>query len=244
MSLLSRWFSALLPRSEHVDQDSVSPLRPVVAFTVSEAGHAHGNEDALEVREHPAAAGTWLCALADGQGGRAGGATASHLAVTSALNAAFEYSPAQLLKQNLWTDIIRAADEKVCNCNDAGYTTLICLGVAGAEIRGASCGDSAAVLYDGQNIVWLTDRQRKNPPVGSRGAVPVAFAARLYPGWKLLVMSDGVWKYAGIDEVEQALMQYHNLEIINRLKYQVLSAHHERLPDDFSAVLLTEGTLE
>jgi hypothetical protein len=69
-------------------------------------------------------------------------------------------------------------------------------------VSGASCGDSAAVLFGPQqSSEMLTARQFKDPPVGSGGADAVPFFVHLQSPWTLLAMSDGVWKYAGWENI-------------------------------------------
>jgi hypothetical protein len=76
----------------------------------------------------------------------------------------------------------------------AGYTTLIGFAVSGGHVIGAANGDSALWLAgaDG-HILDLTARQAKNPPIGSGGAAPTPFAAKMPASWIVLAMSDGVW---------------------------------------------------
>jgi serine/threonine protein phosphatase PrpC len=50
----------------------------VSVITFSEAGGHPVNEDAFAVERHPADSECWLCFVADGQGGRAGGARLYH----------------------------------------------------------------------------------------------------------------------------------------------------------------------
>ena len=47
-------------------------VRPALSF--SEAGGHCSNEDAFAIKQHPLDSHLWLCFVADGQGGRAGGA--------------------------------------------------------------------------------------------------------------------------------------------------------------------------
>ena len=70
-----------------------------------------------------------------------------------------------------------------------------------AFVAGASSGDSAALLVAGRHATELTAGQRKDPPVGSGVATAVPFAVTARGPWRLLVMSDGVWKYVGWDRV-------------------------------------------
>ncbi len=81
---------------------------------------------------------------------------------------------------------------------------LIGLCVVGDKIYGASNGDSGAILLlPNGHFEELTGKQAKNPPIGSGAAGPVPFTPSLISPWKLLVMSDGVWKYVGWDRVRE-----------------------------------------
>src|SRR5579872_4810490 len=91
-------------------------------------GHAH-NEDACDVRSHSLDADCVLCVLADGQGGRAGGAAAAQLACRASVEQASRLSPARLLLPHTWSGILKAADEAVAADPEAGFTTLVALTV-------------------------------------------------------------------------------------------------------------------
>ena len=167
----------------------------------SEAGHDHINEDVVLVRPHPEDARAILCCLADGQGGQFGGAMAARAAVEESRTAAFSFPAKELFDEASWYAVVSAADEAVCEDDAAGFTTLVSLCISEHTVCGASCGDSGAILLQGGQVTLLTENQRKTPPVGSSAAHPIAFSARLAPGWKLLVISDGVWKYVGWETI-------------------------------------------
>ena len=169
----------------------------------SEAGDGHSNEDLVIVRPHPGDAGVLLCSLADGQGGQVGGAAAARVAVDGSLRAASSLPTDELRQEAPWYAVVGAADEAVCEDDAAGFCSLVSLGISEREIWGASCGDSGALLLSGGRDSLLTEDQYKNPPVGSSAARPVAFSARLEPGWTLLVVSDGVWKYVGWESISR-----------------------------------------
>ena len=209
----------------------------------SEPGDGHVNEDVALVRLHPQEAlaqdaSSLLCVLADGQGGRAGGADAARIASGASLDAASTFPPIALLEEAAWYPILSAADEAACEDDAAGYTTLVSLCVAGGRVCGASCGDSGALLLNGGRETLLTDNQRKNPPVGSGAAYPVAFSARLGPGWKLLIVSDGVWKGLGWDGIARLAHAHGGESLIAALRLAALEENGGRLGDDFSVILL------
>ena len=129
---------------------------------------------------------------------------------------------------------------QVCVDDVAGYCSLVSLCISEWEVCGASCGDSGALLLSGGREILLTEGQRKNPPVGSSAAHPVAFSARLQPGWTLLVVSDGVWKYVGWESISRLASRTQGQELIAALRQASLEANGGRLQDDFSVALLQQ----
>ncbi len=217
----------------------------IQVFTHTEAGgHAH-NEDAFEVRPHPSDPDCLLCALADGQGGQAGGGRAAQLACRACIEAASAHQPAILaVRPDYWATILRQADAVVAKDPEAGFTTLIAFCIQKDAICGASNGDSAvyALSADEQGAI-LTERQQKNPPIGSGGAWPVGFAASLSPNWTVLALSDGVWKYARWDRVCFAAAHLAGNHLIDALRNQAGLSGSGRLQDDFTLLVFQSGTV-
>jgi PPM family protein phosphatase len=212
----------------------------IQVFSRSEVGgHAH-NEDALEVRPHPSDPTCLLCALADGQGGQAGGARAAQLACRVCIEAASAQQPAILpIRPDAWETILRQADAAVASDPEAGFTTLIAFCIQKDAICGASNGDSGVYAVSaGWPGAILTGRQHKDPPIGCGGALPVGFTARLKRPWTVLALSDGVWKYAKWDRVADAASRLTGQVIINMLRKQAGLRGNGRLQDDFSIVVL------
>lgn len=212
-------------------------------FTFSAPGHNHKNEDVVEVRPHPQDESVLLCALADGQGGQFGGGAAARVATEKTLQAASLRVAKELREAATWREITGAADDAVSQNQDAGYTTLIGFCVARDFLCGASCGDSALLLLNGAQLSWPTQQQRKNPPVGSGGAAPVAFREKLQSGWKLLAVSDGVYKYLGWDAIIAIAQRNGGDNLIAALHQLALKNNAGKLPDDFSIALLQDETL-
>src|SRR5438094_669762 len=138
--------------------------------TCSEVGGHPLNEDAFCVQAHPFAHDCWLCFVADGQGGQAGGGPAAELACRTALAVALVCRPERLIEPSTWPGILRQADAAVAADPAAGFTTLVGLCVYRGRVVGASSGDSAALLSSGDDARELTAGQQKNPPVGSGAA--------------------------------------------------------------------------
>jgi len=205
-------------------------------YTYSEAGgHAH-NEDAFAVAAHHRALDCLIVALADGQGGRSGGGRAAAVACRAGVEAASAAPPDGLWRPDVWIGVLRAADAAVAADADAGFTTLAAFCVRNGVASGASCGDSAVLAAAaGQAGVILTARQHKDPPVGSGGARPVYFTARLTPPWAVLALSDGVWKYAGWDAALTLATQRTGKDLIDALRGRA-ALPNGRLQDDFTVV--------
>ena len=213
-------------------------------FTFSQPGGHPINEDAFACRRHPSDPDVWLCCLADGQGGRAGGGRAAELACQAAMDAAAAVAPRELSVPTAWSEILRQADLAVRDDAGAGFTTLVGFCIAGGFIAGASCGDSAVLLVSGEGRPSeLTANQVKAPPVGSGHAPFQPLGAGLTGAWKVLALSDGVWKYAGWDRVRAAASSLHGQALIDDLGSAAKLPGSGHFPDDFTVVLF-EGEAE
>jgi hypothetical protein len=208
--------------------------------THSEAGGHPNNEDAFLVRPHPDDPQSYLCAIADGQGGQFGGGPAARLACDTVLKVASQATLPELMLLRVWDDILAFVDRTVADDAGTGFTTLVTFCVAGGHLAGASCGDSALVLAEAQQEpLVLTQRQSKDPPVGSGAAVFVPFAIKLHAPWAAVAMTDGVWKYAGWDAVLQAAAGAAGGDVIPSLRQRAALPGSGALQDDFTLVILS-----
>lgn len=178
-------------------------------------------------------------AIADGQGGRSGGAPAARIACQACLDAACGLPPDELTVSDTWVDLAARADAAVAADREAGYTTLVAFCVRGDRLAGASVGDSAAVLL---TEVWsgvrLTDRQQKNPPIGSGEAFAMPFGVRLPTPWAVLAITDGVWKYGAWEHILPLKPNVPGQEMVEALLKRVRLPGSGELQDDFTAVAL------
>jgi hypothetical protein len=208
-------------------------------FTHSEAGGHRENEDAFAVRPLAGGPERYVCVVADGQGGQPGGAAAARTACETCVAQASACLPERLLLPSTWDDILRAADQAVSRDPEAGYTTAVAFCVTDAFLCGASCGDSAAVLIQGERpAAILTRGQSKNPPVGSGGAAFVPFACRLDLPWTVLAMSDGVWKYVGWERILTLKAAAPGAALVDSLLDSARLPGGKGLPDDFTLVAI------
>jgi serine/threonine protein phosphatase PrpC len=209
----------------------------VIIFTEGSAGH--DNEDVVLVRELPDHPSCWIGAIADGQGGRFGGAKAAQIACESIVNAACELPFQRLTSPGIWWDFFRTADSSVCADSQAGFTTMIAFCVLNGQVHGASCGDSAAYLYNaGLQLVELTAGQEKNPQIGSGRTSCRTFSSTLAKPWSLLATTDGVWKYVGRDKVTDLLKTTTGRDLASLLEASGRLPGSGKFPDDFSFALI------
>lgn len=197
--------------------------------TFSEAGGDHStNEDAFVVQALPTEPSAYLVAVADGQGGRAGGAKAARLACDVVASGVSSH-----------LDILNRADAAVAADPEAGFTTLVAFAVRGDSLTGASCGDSAAIALCGSGKSHeLTARQFKNPPVGSGEADFIPFEVELVRPWKVLAMTDGVWKYIGWARIRDLATKLGGEELQAALQTAARLPGSGKFQDDFTVVLL------
>ena len=206
--------------------------------TFSEVGGHAVNEDAFAVRVHPRDPSVTICFVADGQGGQPGGGPASELACSTGIELAVGIAPERLTDERAWAGIMRAIDEVVRADAVAGLTTLVGLCVTADRVVGASCGDSAAVLVSGEQSTTLTEGQRKNPPIGFGSALPTMFTARLVAPWRLILVTDGVWKYVGWLRMDEIVRRDHGAGLIDNLQRAARLPATGRFQDDFTVVLV------
>jgi hypothetical protein len=96
------------------------------------------------------------------------------------------------------------------------------------------------VVSKGQQVLVPTDRQVKNPPVGSGTAAFTPFSVRLERPWKVLAMSDGVWKYVGWERVRRLALGEHGQALLDHLQQAARLRGSGKFQDDFTAVLFQE----
>jgi serine/threonine protein phosphatase PrpC len=83
----------------------------VNVFSHSEPGGHPDNQDAFAVIPHPEDPQCLLCAVADGQGGQAGGAAAARLACRAWVEGASAQPPGRLSRPDVWAAVLRGVDD-------------------------------------------------------------------------------------------------------------------------------------
>lgn len=170
-------------------------------MTFSEAGGHSDNQDVVLVRQHPARPDMTIALVADGQGGQSGGGRAAELACQTAWQLASEFDAERLLDPLAWAYLLRRVDLAVEQETTAGFATLVALEVTPNCVVGVSSGDSVSIAVVAGRATEVTAGQPKNPPVGSGNATGRTFNVPLVAPWCVALMTDGVWKFAGLDRV-------------------------------------------
>lgn len=208
--------------------------------THTEPGGKVVNEDFVLARRHPHASDVLIGALADGQGGRSNAALASRTACEAVWSLASALPVPQLFKTDTWRRIVEQADEAVALTG--GFTTLVAFAIDQDTAVGASVGDSKAYFKrptDPEMTEW-TIGQRKNPPVGSGSVDEVPFMVGGQEAGRLLVVSDGVWKFCGYEALLSSFAQPQE-ELTGHLRGALLQRAGSSLPDDFSLIAIDIG---
>jgi serine/threonine protein phosphatase PrpC len=176
-------------------------------------------------------AGGYMVAVADGAGGTGGGSAAadSLIAFLSKLTAGAASTD--------WFSALCKFDDELAARRSGGHTTGVVAFVKDDSVIGASVGDSSAWLITPTGETSdLTTRQRRRPLLGSGEALPVQFEAELQGG-RVLLASDGLFKYATAERICTLAMQGSVAEAAHAL------ANCVRLPsgglqDDVAVVLV------
>jgi serine/threonine protein phosphatase PrpC len=148
-------------------------------------------EDRAAVFEHPEAT---VILLADGVGGRAGGARAADCVLTSV----GRRLPAMtaLHKAATWHLLLEAVDRDLKMDGSGGETTAVVVAITSSGLAGAAVGDSEAwIVSAADQPIVLAGRNRRKPYLGYGMATPESFVSGPLNG-TLLVATDGLFKYA------------------------------------------------
>lgn len=144
---------------------------------------------------------TLVLVVADGAGGRAGGAWAADVAVQQVRAWATDRHRVGEINERALCRLLLDVDRALVDDPSAGETTAVVAAVSPLGVVGASVGDSGAWQITPTGWDDLTEQQRK-PMLGTGEAFPVAFKTGPLRG-TLLVASDGLWKYADAPAVCQ-----------------------------------------
>ena len=168
-----------------------------VRWTTREGSTGKKSQDRVEVFEND---GAVVVVLADGAGGMAGGELAAAMVVD-----AFRDAPASSV-----VGVLLELDRSVLKARGAGETTAIVVAVLGDALWGASVGDSEAWLLSmdplgdeclNEELTCGQSRRR----IGTGAALAQPFASSAGKSRRLLIGSDGLFKYASWAAIHRAV---------------------------------------
>jgi serine/threonine protein phosphatase PrpC len=165
---------------------------------------SYRGEDTEDRAEILPALRSQILLVADGVGGRVGGAKAASLLLELARDVAPQITR---LDAPAWARFLTQADLIVHEDAESGETTAVVAQVSedGRRIVGASVGDSEAWFVTPDGLFDLTETQRKKPYLGSGAVQAVPFTLPIPPsGGTLLAASDGLFKYAAQERILEA----------------------------------------
>lgn len=138
--------------------------------------------------------------VADGVGGRSGGAEAAEYVANAVSVRAGGFERESIKSGKFWASLLGDLDQELTFDEDAGETTAIVAGVSASGIAGASVGDSEAWLITASDWRVLTEGQKRKPYLGYGESTPAQFRAAL-AGATLLIATDGLFKYAAAEKI-------------------------------------------
>jgi serine/threonine protein phosphatase PrpC len=175
--------------------------------------------------------------VADGVGGRPGGAEAAALLVENVVD--YFIGADYVLSDRALANLLSEIDQALSTDEIAGETTAIVAVVTDEEIVGAYAGDSDAYLIL-PGVEYKLTHGRRKPYLGYGSAWPEPFTAELRDG-TLLLASDGLWKYADLDRI-CAIVRSPDLPLseIAELLIEATRLPNGTLWDDISVALCRE----
>jgi serine/threonine protein phosphatase PrpC len=174
-----------------------------------------------------------LAVVADGAGGTGSGAAAAAMACSIAAQRLRTQDPGS--PEN-WARCLYEVDQALVRTG--GQCTAVVVEISGAQVFGASVGDSGAWMLNGRGVIDLTENQHRKPLLGSDEAMPMGFGPIELSG-RLLIATDGLLKYSTESEIAQRATGVPMNEAIDRL-IAAVRLRNGALQDDVGIVLIEE----
>ena len=176
-------------------------------------------------------AGGYLVAVADGAGGTGDGAAAADGLIE------FVSKLTKSAASTDWFDALCTFDDQLSARRSGGHTTGVVAFVSSGQVLGASVGDSSAWLISPTGETTdMTTNQRRRPLLGTGEALPVQFEAERRGG-RVLLASDGLFKYATGELISALAMKGSAAEAVDALANSVRLPSHA-LQDDVAVLLV------
>lgn len=199
-------------------------------FVTARQIHAGGKE--LQDRAEIVQLGSnMLLILADGAGGRSGGAEAAEFVIRQAKQTFYSSD----LSPNGLSEFLKSIDRQMVSDGNFGETTCVLIVLSQNGIIGTSVGDSGAWCVSPSGVDDLTSRQSRKPFLGTGGVNPIGFERESLNG-TLLIASDGLLKYTSSERIAAAALVA-DLECATQNLVGLVRYASGALPDDVSVLL-------
>jgi PPM family protein phosphatase len=175
-----------------------------------------------------------LAVVADGAGGTGGGAAAAKMTCSIAAQRLRSQAPGS---PEDWARCLYEADQALIQTG--GQCTAVVVEIFEGRVFGASVGDSGAWLLNGETVVDLTESQHRKPLLGADEVMPMGFGPVDLSG-RLLIATDGLFKYAMESEIVRRAMTVPVEEAVARLIAGV-RLRSGALQDDVGIILIECG---
>jgi PPM family protein phosphatase len=172
-----------------------------------------------------------ILVVADGAGGRSGGAEAATLAIEVVRRTAHELHDSESC-----VGLLREMDHVIAKDDAAGETTCALAVITEAQLYGASVGDSGILLIGQSDFADLTQGQSRKPFIGSGTAGPVSFIHDRSGAARLLLATDGLLKYTSAERIVEAC-RTQDTETAARQLIELVRYRSGALPDDVTVIL-------
>jgi PPM family protein phosphatase len=176
-----------------------------------------------------------IAVLADGMGGRSGGAAAADAVVMAC------ETLAQLnLEPRTWMTWFRKLDEQMSVAPQIGETTALIVALLPQMIFGLSVGDSEAWWIEATESRHLSAGSEPKPWLGSGSAKPTQFTLTPNSG-TLLLATDGLTKYCNREKWAGKLREDELPGLAENL-IETVRYSSGRLPDDIAVLVARRST--
>jgi serine/threonine protein phosphatase PrpC len=169
--------------------------------------------------------------VADGAGGMSGGAEAAQFLVEGIK----KRIGSMRMNTDGLTELLMCLDREMAAIGAYGETTGVIVALSDNGVFGASVGDSGAFVFSKSGLENLTANQTRKPFLGSGRAIPIAFT-RESLGGTLLVATDGLLKYTGLEKIAATILATDFDSAANKL-VELVRYQSGALPDDISVLL-------
>lgn len=180
-----------------------------------------------------------VAVVADGSGGSGGGLAAARLAVQLVRRRAETTLRPHLTDTGFWNMLFRDIDAKVERDRGAGHTTLAVAAFDGDRAIVTTVGDSLVYHASGGAVRIVNEGARSTGLIGTDRITITQRTLPVRAGDRLLLATDGLWKYVAYALIEKWLIALPHGEVVPRIQRELAERYSGRIPDDATGLLVS-----